>query len=93
MCDRFDDALLILQDTGIFGRIEWPEEFRPGSFHRTKGWVDPWLSSKIRIHRLEPAAKQPLAPTKSIRDETAYRDPVEIHPEFQVHQTRTLAVG
>jgi len=93
MCDRFDDALLILQDAGVLGQIEWPDEFRPGSFHRTKGWVDPWLSSKIRVHRLESPVRQASAPMKLIRGEAAYRNPVEPHAGPLVYQTQVLAVG
>jgi hypothetical protein len=93
MCDRFDDALLILQKADVFGQIEWPDEFRPGSFHRTKGWVDPWLSSKIRIHRLEAPMRQVSAPMKLFKEKLHTVNPVGPHAEPLAHQTRVLAVG
>ena len=49
--DRFDEAILMLQEAGVFTQVEWPEAFQPGDRDRYKGWVDSWLSSKIVLHR------------------------------------------
>ena len=49
--DRFDEAILMLQEVGVFSEVEWPDAFQPGDRDRAKGWVDSWLSSKIVLHR------------------------------------------
>jgi DNA-binding transcriptional regulator YiaG len=49
--DRFDEAILQLQEDGIFGQVEWPEGHEPGGADRVKGWVEAWLSSKIMLTR------------------------------------------
>jgi DNA-binding XRE family transcriptional regulator len=57
MRDRLTDALLHLQETGVFRRIAWlssgdTTEFdRYGELDRNKGWVERWLGSKIRFYR------------------------------------------
>jgi len=49
--DRFDEAVLQLQEDGIFGHVEWPAGHEPGGADRVKGWVEAWLSSKILLTR------------------------------------------
>lgn len=49
--DRFEEAILMLQEVGVFSVVEWPDAFQPGSRDRYKGWVESWLSSKIVLHR------------------------------------------
>ena len=49
--DRFDEAILQLQEDGIFGHVEWPEGHEPGGPDRVKGWVENWLASKIMMTR------------------------------------------
>jgi DNA-binding transcriptional regulator YiaG len=49
--DRFDEAILMLQEAGVFGSVEWPEGCEPGGSDRAKGWVESWLSSKIVLNR------------------------------------------
>lgn len=63
--DRFDEALIRLQEAGIFAKVEWPKGDGPGDLDRNKGWVNRWLESKIKIHRRnavvreeQPGAKQ-----------------------------------
>ena len=33
----------------IFSKVEWPLGYGPGECPRVRGWVEPWLSSKIRV--------------------------------------------
>jgi len=47
MRDRFDAAMLILQETGVIGRVEWPAGYQPGHVAHGRGWVDTWLASMI----------------------------------------------
>jgi DNA-binding transcriptional regulator YiaG len=49
--DRFDEAILQLQEDGIFGHVEWPTGHEPGGADRVKGWVEAWLASKIVLTR------------------------------------------
>jgi DNA-binding XRE family transcriptional regulator len=49
--DRFDEAILQLQEDGIFGHVEWPQGHEPGGADRVKGWVEAWLASKIVLTR------------------------------------------
>lgn len=51
--DRFDEAVLMLQEAGVFGSVEWPEGYEPGDADRAKGWVEAWLASKIILNRPE----------------------------------------
>jgi DNA-binding transcriptional regulator YiaG len=49
--DRLDEALLRLQEGGIFAEVSWPNGRGPGDLDRGKGWVDHWLASIVRICR------------------------------------------
>lgn len=49
--DRFDEALMRLQEEGVFSKVDWPTGDGPGDLDRHKGWVDRWLGSKIKIYR------------------------------------------
>lgn len=53
MRDRFDEAIMMLRETGVFGSVEWPDGHGPGGADRAKGWVESWLSSKIILNRPE----------------------------------------
>ena len=66
--DRFDEALMRLQETGVFGKVTWLSASGPGDPDRNKGWVEQWLGSKIRIHRKDaPLAPDADDPSKSGR--------------------------
>lgn len=47
--ERFDDAMLKLREVNIFADVTWPDGHGPGAPDRTKGWVEPWLNSKVKI--------------------------------------------
>jgi DNA-binding XRE family transcriptional regulator len=49
--DRFDEALMRLQEVGVFGNVTWLAAGGPGDLDRNKGWVEQWLGSKVRIYR------------------------------------------
>jgi DNA-binding XRE family transcriptional regulator len=49
--DRFDEALMRLQEAGVFGKVTWLSAGGPGDLDRNKGWVEQWLGSKVRIYR------------------------------------------
>lgn len=51
--DRFDEALLMLQESGVFGDVAWPGDYETGGADRSKGWLDDWLASKIVLTRPE----------------------------------------
>lgn len=47
--ERFDEAMLKLQEVGVFGRVEWPDGCTPGDLDRNKGWVEKWLAARVQI--------------------------------------------
>lgn len=49
--DRFDEALMLLQEQGLIDDVRWPARFEPGGCDRNKGWVEAWLASKIVLVR------------------------------------------
>lgn len=49
--DRLDEAMLRLQESGIFAEVNWPNGRGPGDLDRGKGWVDHWLASIVRMRR------------------------------------------
>jgi hypothetical protein len=49
--DRFDDALLMLMEEGVFEQIDWPAAFPPGAADRARGWAEPWLAARLTFHR------------------------------------------
>jgi DNA-binding transcriptional regulator YiaG len=49
--DRFEEAMLRLQECGVLGQIEWDRRGSPGDKDRSKGWVSRWLATKICIYR------------------------------------------
>lgn len=55
--DRFDEALMRLQEAGVFGKVTWLSAVGPGDLDRNKGWVEQWLGSKIRIYRKDAALR------------------------------------
>lgn len=51
MRDRFDEALLLLRERGVVDDVQWNDRFAPGAADRSKGWVEPWLASKVLLQR------------------------------------------
>jgi DNA-binding XRE family transcriptional regulator len=49
--DRFDEALIRLEEAGVFEKVTWLAAGGPGDLDRNKGWVEQWLGSKVRIYR------------------------------------------
>lgn len=47
--ERFDEAMLKLQEAGVFASVEWPDGYGPGDPDRARGWVEKWLSARVRI--------------------------------------------
>ena len=47
--DRFDEALMRLQEAGVFEKVVWLSAGGPGDSDRHK--VEHWLGSKVRIYR------------------------------------------
>lgn len=47
--DRFEDALLSLQEAGIVASVQWPTDYGPGDPDRFRGWVAGWLDATVRI--------------------------------------------
>ena len=78
--DRFDEAVLQLQEDGIFGKVEWPEGHGPGGEDRVKGWVEAWLSSKITFTRPGEFGENALAARRKKRRRAAKsgKQPIEL---------------
>lgn len=51
MRDRFDWAILTLQETGVLGVVVWPMGYEAHGADRGKGWVETWLASTIVLNR------------------------------------------
>lgn len=49
--DRFEAGLLLLQEQGQLGRVNWDAATCPGEGARTKGWVQRWLAGRVALHR------------------------------------------
>jgi Helix-turn-helix len=64
--DRFDEALLALQEAKVFAAVAWPAGAGPGDADRTKGWAQRWLNASVRITLPEsaPGALAPLPPPR-----------------------------
>jgi len=66
--DRFDEALMRLQEAGVFEKVVWLSAGGPGDSDRNKGWVEQWLGSKVRIYRKDAIVRTDGdAPSKSGR--------------------------
>lgn len=59
--DRFDDAVLMLQESGVFGGVERPGEYETRGADRTRGWLDDWLAGKIVLVRPDALGERPAA--------------------------------
>ncbi len=57
--DRFDEALLALQEAGMFAEVSWPGGYGPGHPDRGRGWVDRWLAAKVVITLPQKAPELP----------------------------------
>jgi hypothetical protein len=64
--DRFDEAMLALQEAKVFAALEWPDGAGPGDADRTKGWSRQWLDASVKITLPEsaPGAPAPLPPPR-----------------------------
>jgi DNA-binding XRE family transcriptional regulator len=49
--DRFDEAILMLQEANLIGKVDWPGGCGPGDADRSKGWARTWLSCKLTLNR------------------------------------------
>lgn len=47
--ERFDSAMLLLQERGVFVELFWPDGHGPGDPDRSKGWVERWLSARVQM--------------------------------------------
>jgi hypothetical protein len=57
--DRFDEAMLMLREAGVFSDVRWPDGYGPGESDRSRGWVARWLSAKVLLW-LPQSAPDPL---------------------------------
>jgi DNA-binding transcriptional regulator YiaG len=44
-----EEAMELLEDCGVFKKVEWPDGSGPGDIDRSKGWSDRWLNARIRV--------------------------------------------
>ena len=68
--ERFDAALVALQQAGILARVEWPDGSGPGDPDRNKGWVQDWLARCVHITMPSTA---PPSPPRSLPVPSSYR--------------------
>jgi len=47
--DRFDEAMLTLQESGVFAGVEWPDGHAVGDTDRVRGWARKWLAASVMI--------------------------------------------
>lgn len=90
--DRFDEALLRLQECGLFAEVSWPGGRGPGDLDRSKGWVDHWLSSAVQILRPRPATTAKASPqgADSIRKRRRRKRSALIVPAIAGEEIRSL---
>lgn len=93
--DRLDEALLRLQEIGLFAEVSWPDGWGPGDLDRGKGWVDHWLASNVRISR-------PGGPVvgdggsekvESVRRRRRRKRMAKPHPQLVGSEIRALRTG
>jgi DNA-binding XRE family transcriptional regulator len=69
--ERFDAAMLLLQERGVFVELVWPDGYGPGDADRSKGWVERWLSARVQMTFT--GTPQPLARAAATPDTTVPR--------------------
>jgi DNA-binding XRE family transcriptional regulator len=47
--DRFDAAMQLLHQVGVFTAVEWPDGFGPDDADRSRGWADKWMQAKMVV--------------------------------------------
>ncbi len=79
--DRFDEAMLMLREAGVFSDVRWPDGYGPGESDRPRGWVARWLSARVLL-QLPRSAPDPLSGRRAL--ELVWPDPsqqgVELDP-------------
>ncbi len=55
--DRFDEAMLLLQEARLFSSVRWPLGYGPGDSDRSRGWVNRWLEARVEIGLPNPAVE------------------------------------
>lgn len=96
--DRFDEAMLTLNDIGLFKSVVWSEGHGPGDFDRNKGWVQSWLSSKVVVsfapalwRRRMPAGGAGRAPADAHRPGAGNRIDLK-RPDLEIAAIRRMRV-
>jgi len=96
--DRFDEAVLTLNDIGVFKSVAWSEGHGPGDFDRNKGWVQSWLSSKVVVcfapalwRRRMPAGGAGRAPADAHRPGAGNRIDLK-RPDLEIAAIRRMRV-
>ncbi len=57
--ERFDNALLSLQEADVLANISWPDGHGPGQEDYGRGWVDKWLAARVIIRLPRSAPESP----------------------------------
>ncbi len=78
--ERFDDALLTLQESGVFRSVHWPDGYGPGDGDYGRGWVEKWLAAKVEFTLPEQAPDLPARSNRAFAlagsvSDTARRTP------------------
>lgn len=93
--DRLDEALLRLQESSLFAEVSWPQGRGPGDLDRSKGWVDHWLASIVRI--CLPGGPvigdSGVEKVESVRRRRRRKRIVKPHPPLAGFQIRALRTG
>lgn len=88
--DRFDTALLALQEANIIATVQWPDGSGPEDPDRSKGWVQKWLTSCVHITM--PSSAPPPAPRQLPAPPCHYaRKKARLNPEQRIEGTAIRA--
>jgi DNA-binding transcriptional regulator YiaG len=89
--DRFEEAMLRLQENGVFAEVAWTGGRGPGDLDRNKGWVDRWLASAVQIRRPGYRPPETAGPsTKSVAHKRARKKPAADPPGLTGSAIRML---
>ena len=76
--ERFDTAMLSLQEARVLAELSWPDGFGPGDADRSKGWTTRWLNTRVRVTLPD---APPEAPAVRALPGPSYRRPAAVSPE------------
>lgn len=73
--DSLDKAMLDLKEQGIFTQVEWPDGYGPDCLDYSKGWVEKWLDTHVKVTLPETPPKKELI----------QKPKIDIDPRFLIY--------